>query len=246
MPLVTYIAPYDRFHGKVVKSTRSTGQVTYSSAKAGYVSRAQFFPSNPRSANQRRVRGVLTQLSRYYNGLSAAKIDAWNEAASQLQRTNILDIDYTLTGIGYFQMINFYKAIKPESVVTDPPDPVLPPTPYSVESCSVYDGAVTIEINTALDPAASDYSVYVRTTRPTGSWSRRARVNELSMIAPPISPGNHLGDVTSSVGEVVIPMNQYTLEVGDIIGISAILINPDGVPSRQLFVPAYAVTDGTP
>lgn len=239
MPKIRLAQPFDDFHGTVSGQTVNNRMVLSSSRREANTGRAWKAPNNPRSFRQTEVRKYMTLASAAYRDLDQAVADDWTDAANAHNRTNILGLDYNLTGIGLFLMLNMYRQIAGHAIAEELPDFFMPPIPIAVTKAVRMSGTVfrpTIDI-TGLETAGK---VFIRVSPPLPGQARRARSNQCRMLDINLSNNVYQRGVPDLVTmTLAMPMNY--MAVGDRIGIEVRSLSALYWPGPPLLVPNIEV-----
>jgi hypothetical protein len=178
MPKHSLVLPYDQFHGGIKLPDRTTGLVLYGTARAGLVSRQLVVPSNPQSTQQIEARGFLSACSAAWKLLSAANAALWRALADQITQTNILGINYTLTGIACYCRVNVFRQLNGQAITATPPDFATIPIPITgITSCVFETGTMTLILTCT--GMTNGQLIFARFTPSIASLSRLLRRNEL-------------------------------------------------------------------
>jgi len=137
MAIIRLAPPFDAFHGTVSGTGGSSKLTIFSTPKAAGVSRRWVVPSNPQSTLQMLMRSYQIAGSAAYSALSPAQAAIWVAAAEQLSYENILHLQYGISGINLFTMINYYRQIAGETLYSDCPAISAPPIPTAVTSVTL-------------------------------------------------------------------------------------------------------------
>lgn len=84
-------------------------------------------PTNPQSTRQTIIRGLLTDASRAWEGLTEVQREAWRSVAATKQKTNDLGQAYFASGLNYYAGLYVLSSDAGEAPVATPPvtdDPV--------------------------------------------------------------------------------------------------------------------------
>ena len=181
MAIIRLTQPFDAYHGTVSGQTENNKVVLYSSRRAACVARAWVLPDNPGSTLQEAVRDYLTLSAAAYKGLTAEQAQEWTDAANAIMRSNILGLDYYLTGIGLFCMINAYRQIHNQAILDDCPAILMPPTPITVVSVTAT-SATLLTIVVTVTGLETGGMALCRVSLPLPGEARQARPNDCRMI----------------------------------------------------------------
>ena len=248
MPSVRLAQPFDAFHGTLSNAAGDPQITTYSSRIAPGVARRWTKPKITESAHQAQIQSWSTSAARRYSTLSAALIADWNEAAAHYTRTNILGLEYALTGNTLYRLHYLYLAIFGWGINDNVGDYVTPSEILSISYCHFVastDGGITPDKVWiwAVVPSAPDMMRGIcRLSKPLGGAARQANTSECTMRDPVISqnaawksPGN-----PRMVFDIDVPGSG--IAVGSRIGIHITPTNAALYPGRVYFARNYLVT----
>ena len=219
MPKCTLIAPFGKFHGKVVTADTVGGQVLYSIGGAQY-SRAFVDPANPQSTLQVLVRAYMTQASQGWHALSEVNADAWRDKAVGVERKNILGQTYELTGENLYCLINCYRLLDGQALLATPPALTAPGSITAVTAVTVDDTNVTLVFTHTL--AVGDFFL-VRFAPDLGGAARNGRRNDCRIITD--TPAASVVAREASPQTAEFGMGNFMLHNGDN---TAVLLTPLG------------------
>jgi len=138
-------------------------------------------------------------------------------------------------------MINDYRQLNAEAIVED-----LPPLDYVAYGGSAPTAKVeTTNLHiaaTGLVAGDTDY-VFCRVTKALGSEARQARRTDLRTITTLLAT-SFVNPDTGTLA-AVLPMNAFTLEVGDRVGIHLQVLSVQFFPGGSTFVKNVGVTAQT-
>jgi len=107
-----------RFGGGVVQMSGSIAGNTFARNRFGNYARARTVPTNPMSARQVKMRGILSTLTtRWGDTLSAAQRTAWNLYGSSVVMKNRLGEAVHLTGFNHYLRSNAWRLDLGQTVV---------------------------------------------------------------------------------------------------------------------------------
>jgi len=234
MPIFRLTQPFDAFHGTVTGQSGDSKLVLYSTAKSAGVARQWVVPANPQSTNQMIFRGYQIAATAAYSGLTAAQAALWTEQAELLNYTNILNLDYSLSGVNLFVMINFYRQLRGIAILEDVPTIDKPPIPISVTSVTRTSATVLTVVASTVGLLNADFAM-LRVSPPLSSAVRQARSNDVRIIGATLATS-----VVHPVSEVctwtrTVPTGTYT--VGDHVGVEITPLSADHFPGDKLLEP---------
>lgn len=145
----------------VVDGRGKLGGQVFSKNKSGAIIRTKVTPSNPRTAAQQMVRGILGSISAGWSALTAAAIAAWNSASADWARTNEFGDPVTLSGKSLYQALNQNLLLVGASAVTLPP--LKTDMPTSVLASATVDTTAATLVLTGVDTSAN-YHIVVEAT----------------------------------------------------------------------------------
>ena len=238
MAIIRLAQPFDAFHGTVSGQSGDSKLVLFSTAKAAGVSRQWVSPANPQTTPQNTIRGYQTASTNAYSALTPAQAAAWTAAAAEINRTNILNLGYTLSGINLFVSLNSYRQINGVALVSDVPPIVIPPIPAGVDSADL-SVATTLDIIIDLPGSSAGYLCVLRISPPLPSAVRQARRNDVRLA----------DDFTQSIvvqsgnkGTFALTIPSGFIEENDYIGIEARQLSSSYVPGPVLLTGSFQVT----
>lgn len=141
---------------KYLAEPRSGSQAgtTASRNRFGQYFRTRAIPVNPRSTQQGAVRARMSANSAGWRALTSAQRAGWTDLGLSMTRSDSLGSSYTLTGFQAYCSVNNNNVAAGNSVVSDAPSLVTPPT--------ILTSTITL--------AAASFSIaYTPTPMPTGS-----------------------------------------------------------------------------
>mgnify|MGYP006288888475 FL=1 len=224
MPIVTLQSPFDTFRGRSKGPSGYGGQVLYPVGQAHY-SRGYVEPTNPESNQQTAIRALLAAAAQGFSALTETQADDWRDAAVGVTRKNAAGQDYDLSGANLYNLINLYHTMDGEALTATPPALT---TPGNVTAVTTVTQATTnLTINCTHSLGATDL-VYVRVTRALSGAARNARTNEFRTITTDFA--DSIVAQAASPQAIVLPMEEFTLAVGDYIGVELLPIGPTYYP----------------
>lgn len=244
MAIFTLQVPFEKFHGKLISPSTAEGVVAYSSAKAGNVARKYVIPANPDTLMQAYVRGLMTTLATGFKALNSSQAQAWNTAAGAINRTNILNLSYSLSGISLYVMINTYRSINGQTAVATPPSTAAPAGTVTFIAPDIDAPAgATLTVGFTTSGFPNGTLLFWRTTRPQPSLAARPRWNDLGMITAVGDVADHIVAVTTNAAEAsgVTPV-QYTLAEGNYVGVAVTPLTAAYMPGATQYSAPLTVT----
>ena len=233
MAILRLTQPFDAYHGTVSGQTANNRLVLYSSRRAACVARAWVLPDNPMSTLQEAVRDYLALAAAAYKGLTEAQAEAWTAAANAIMRQNILGLDYYLTGIGLFCMINTYGQIHAQAIVEDVPTILLPPVPIGLTSV-VATTTVLLTIVADVTGLETGGLALCRVSLPLPGEARQARPNDCRMIDVTIDNNIEVHAAGTVTFALTIPTS--LIVATDRIGVQITPLSADYFPGKPLLV----------
>lgn len=233
-PIHSLVLPYDQFHGGIKLPGRSTGLVLYGSAGAALVSRQLVVPANPKSTAQVEARGFLSAAAAAWKLLTAEEAGDWRDLAAQLDKSNILGLTYTLTGIGVYCQVNVLRQYAGEAILDTVPDIADIPIPITaITSCTFAGTTLTTVINcTGLADGAE---VFLRVTPSITRASRQLRRNELRI--PTIASASAFGTVATNACTIALDPDLITVAAAEYCGLEVTAMSAEYLPRAPWFVP---------
>jgi len=239
VPKIRLAQPFDDFHGTVSGQTVNNRMVLSSSRREANTGRAWKASNNPRSYRQTEIRKYMTLASAAYRDLDQAVADDWTDAANAHNRTNILGLDYYLTGIGLFVMLNMHKQIGGQPIVEALPEILTPPLPIGLVSLVAFTRNVmrpTADV-TGLEIGGI---VTIRISAPLPGQARRARSKDCRFLDEDL-PDNYMmymgGPVIWALG-----MPWDYIVAGDRVGVEVRSLSKYHWPGPPLLIPNFEVT----
>lgn len=218
--------PFARFHGKARTPGTPGGQVLYQTGNVG-ISRALVNPAQPDSAHQTTIRSLLSTAAAGYKALSAANAASWRAAAADYNRSNILGQDYNLSGIALYCLVNQYRQMKGEALISAPPAVAHPAAPSAVNSAVVGGGNLTVSVT----PGGGAGILFVQVTAPLGGSNRLARSSDFRTLSDAFA--DSFTTIGASPQACVIPIEQFTIIATDYIGVRVVQLDLNYYPSVQ-------------
>lgn len=194
--------------------------------------RSYVVPRNPETPAQVAARAHLTTTSEAAQTLSLPQVEAWDAIARNIVRTGALGLSFRLNWLSLFNQVNSYRLQDALPVVLNPPAFDGANLPAAINHVVSDDGNPTQQLDIVLgDPAGTVGSrVALRITRDLGSPTRQARDNEFRYatasafsILPRVVPGN-----PNAV--YVLQATTLNVLVGQYVGVSALILSPNGYP----------------
>lgn len=209
MGIFTVAPPYDKIHGKIMGESGVNGQVVYSTRTAGNVYRNYVIPANPQSTLQVVVRAALAAAAAAWKDITEAQAYDWNVKAATIYRTNILGVQYSLTGIGLYCEINTYRQLNAQAIVDVLPTIVAPVKPVGITSVT-QTSATVLTIIANFTGNDDGYFGICRVSAPLPGEARQARVGDCRLRDATIA-NNIIAVATNSVTfPLTVPSGYYT------------------------------------
>ena len=239
MPRIRLAQPFDDVHGSLSGRTVNNRVVLSSSRREANTCRSWQAPDNPRSFRQTEIRRFMALSAAAYRDLDKADADDWNDAANAKNRENILGLEYFLTGVGLFSMLNMYRQIAGQPVTAEIPDFFTPPIPIAVNKAICFASTVfKAEVN--VDGLEDGGHVYIRVSPPLPGAARRARSNYCRMLDVTLS--NNIMEYHTNPILMSLAMPQNYIKTGNRIGIEVRSLSKLWWPGPALLVPNILVT----
>lgn len=158
------------------------GQV-FSKNRAGAYVRTKVTPVNGRTIAQMFNRNILGSLSAGWNSLTQAQINAWNEAVSDWQKTDVFGDLKKPTGKNLYTSLNKNLLQSAQVAITLPPEKMEIPV-NTATAVAVSESGSTITF-TGLSAVPSDVVLQVRATEalPTGVSYIKNRLRVIDNVA---------------------------------------------------------------
>jgi len=243
MPKHSLVLPYDKFRGGIKLPGRTTGLVLYDTPRAGLVSRQLVVPTNPKSTAQTEARGFLSAAAVAYKSLTVSEADAWIALAAQMTYTNVLGINYELTGIAVYIMVNTYRQYAGVALTDVAPDFDDIPPPYTAVT-SFGLAATDLEVVIDATGVADGAFGFIRCTNSIDRESRKLRVNELRI---PFATSSECF-IASSSGVLTWTGNApdlLTMANTEFCGFEVTLMSAAYLPRSSQFVAQQLLTDAS-
>jgi hypothetical protein len=244
MPKHTLAFPYDKFRGAVRDIVQATGMVLFDTPKAGNVSRRYVVPDNPQSTSQSLWRNYLAQAAQGYQALTKTQADAWNAAAALIVQSDVLGVDYELSGISLYVRVNAYRLANGQALTSTPPASAAPSgtvTPGATP-LDFNDGTATLDVAVTTSGFPDGTLALLRIARSLGSQARNARTNEYRVQT--VSPANSFLTVSSNSIAASIPSAQLNSppSAAERVGLELAFLNADYVPGTVYRLSNLAMT----
>lgn len=240
MPKHSLVLPYDKFRGGIKLPGRNTGLVLYDTPRAGLVSRQLVVPANPKSVAQVEARGFLSAAAVAFKALTVNEAAAWNALAAEMTRTNVLGINYILTGIAVYVMVNTFRQFDSQSITDVAPDFADIPPPYtSVTLFKVATAALTVTIDAT--GVTNGCKALLRVTPSIARQSRQLRINELR-IPFEDSTGSFAVAAAGAITWGPTVPDTIVLAATEYCGFEVTLMSADYLPRAAAFTPQQLIT----
>lgn len=236
MAVCTFKSPFERIHGTVNTGTMGAKIVALSSKYAGNYCRELVVPDDPRTDLQILMRSVIGTCAAAYNSMPRESAMQWVEAGEKIQKLNILDLPYSLTGMGLFTSITTYRILAGEDVIATVPTNLVPPifNYYDLETDSGGPGS-SLSVRAHSIDFPDNYRLFIRTTMPLSSPVRQARINELSMLSA--NSEDNFSEHQFDYWRVgLTPDANHQFPYGDVyIGVAMLPLTNEYLPGRLVF-----------
>jgi len=239
MPKIRLAQPFDNFHGTVSGQTVNNRMILSSSRREANTGRSWKAPNNPRSFRQIEVRKYMTLASAAYRDLDKAVADDWVDAANSHARTNILGLEYYLTGIALFLMINLYRQIDAKTITNAVPDIITPPVPLEVSSVKI-NSSTSLTIEADVTGLETEGLGYVRFSPPLPGQARRARSRDCRLLDPVLS--KNIYHHSAGFLQITLNMPANYFVVGSRLGVELRSLSEFYWPGPALLVPNMQAT----
>lgn len=220
-------SPFEAVSGKV---GGLSGIVAYRSRGVQYA-RNMVTPTNPDTSQQQVIRNYLSLAATAWKSVTDAEESAWAALAAQIIRTNPLGADYTPYPNNVYEMVNFYRQLNGQAITDTAPSYASPAAAGSISNLEFAGGQLDIEVTHGLTPASGFF--VVRVTPNLGSARRQARGNELRYADGTLS--DNIVAIAASAQVIQLDNLNFSLNVGDWIGIQVLTVTNDYLPGGVLF-----------
>lgn len=174
MALATLQVPFSLISGKMANPVNNSGVVAMPTAQRN-VLRQMVVPANPDTTRQTEVRAIFTTNAIAFAALSTGDYNSWNTLATSYKRNGRLDLEYTLSGIGIYNAVNFYRLANGQSATATAPTYATPGAPL-LDGAYVDTADIVISVDTTGMPAGQ--LLAIRITGPLPG-NRRAQRNNV-------------------------------------------------------------------
>lgn len=147
----------------VVDGRGKMGGQVYSRNRTGAYARNKVTPVNPRSSFQQVARQQLGSLSAQWKGLTEAQRDAWRNAVSLYEKTNIFGDQVQPTGKNLFVGLNRNLSNAGQMLIDEPVLPVEFPV---IDLTSITAGAAGLEVVATPTPLPAGFTPLFFATPP--------------------------------------------------------------------------------
>lgn len=203
--------------GIIAEITGSIGGTTFQNTRSGLIARRKPIPTKTRTSKQSAILAKHSTLNAQFILLPLSTKIQWDSFALAHTRENKYGSNNILTGINWYQSINFSLFLISEPLVVFPPSYIPPFAPLSYTGCLENN---ELKITNAYPADASDHSILIYTTPPLtrstiSDWSN-FRLTKIININP-----SSIIDLTSD-WEITHSrtLNTSQLSSGTIIGIA--------------------------
>jgi hypothetical protein len=219
MAIVSLRHPFDAFHGKTTLPGSNSGLVTFQSLRGTHISRQFVIPSNPKSVQQQMIRGHFSAAAAGYKLLTAAQAAAWTALGHTLSKTNMLDTNYTMSGIAAYQLVNVYRLLHNQAqTVTAPALSTMPVPVTGITSCVYTSGSSTLVTIADCTGMANGALVLMRLSSSIARQSRLFRENELRLGS--LTETTCFGVVAANAVTITTVLSQVAVTATQYIGLS--------------------------
>lgn len=199
----------------------SVNGTTFSKNRFANIARSKTSPVNPDTPAQSFVRSNFGALSASFRGLSADRIDAWNAATENWQRSNVFGDTYKMTGLNLYVMLNQNLLQIGSGEIIDPPSPGELPILTADSTIGVnvladastgvisFDGLYVGALGTVIVPAGYTVQMYASAPISAGKQFGKnllrfvTQFNPAGDISDPISAPylSKFGTISSATGQ---------------------------------------------
>ena len=184
------------------------GGIVYSKGRSVHTQRKRVKPMNPQSSYQTLVRSYVRQFSVAWRALDPDNIIAWNEAALQVQKSNVFGGKYHTTGHKLFVAYNVEAFLNGATVQIDLPFTLALPSPVGLASIDP-DSTGTPKFTVTLDAnptANSDVVVFATPQMSAGISNFKGKFRRIGQYAA--------ADFANGATDII---TEYTDRLGDLI-----------------------------
>jgi len=248
MPRCRLAQPFEAFHGTVSSPAGQAKLTTYASRIAGQTARRHVKPTVTASAHQVAMQAYSAAAAQHFSAMSAGNVTQWNAMAEQVSRTNILGLNYQLTGNGLHRIRNIYKLMFGYSLTPIVGDPFQPSKILTLFQCVFTpspDGGITpdkVTIRTTVPTVPNAMHGLCRLSKPLAGEARQANASECTMLDPVIS--YNLADKGSGLDTMIFRINVPGSGIGQgsRIGIHIVPLNDSLYPGPLFFLRNHLVS----
>lgn len=174
--------------------------------------KAMAIPTNPQSARQLQVRGLLTSLSQNWASLTNAQRESWIEYAAANPNTNVFGQQFASSGINQYVGLGVIAADMGEPALTAPP---VTDEPAILAGAAAVPGALSGEIAVSWTGADGDYvDVWITQALSAGRVGGKSDFRHLSYTAIGGSPITINSLTPGAYYELKIRANRDSGQVG--------------------------------
>jgi len=219
MPIVSLRHPFDQFHGKTTLPGSNTGLVTFRSLRGTHISRQFVVPTNPKSVQQQMIRGHFSAAAAAYKALTAAQAAAWIALGHLLSKTNMVDTNYTMSGIAAYQLVNVYRLLNSQAQTVTAPNIATMPVPVTgITSCVYTVGTTTLVTVANCTGMTNGDLVLMRLSSSIARQSRLFRENEIRLGS--LTETACFGVVNTNAVTITTVLSQVAVSAAQYIGLS--------------------------
>lgn len=194
--------------------------------------RGYVVPANPRTAPQEAIRANLTLASEAASAITTTQKNGWKSLAANITRNGRLSLDYTLSWIQAYNMVNILRLNDAQAQVATAPAWESKPPATSV-TVGISTTNVVVTITHAITAATGFFAV--RVSRPLPSAVYDGTLGDVRYIAT--ATATCIVAIAATPQAVTMAMNNFTLAEGDFVAVDVLTLNNNYVPSSRLFVP---------
>jgi hypothetical protein len=239
MPKIKLQVPFEAFSGAIMDDNGNSGQVCFSSPRGGLVSRRWTRPTQPYSVMQTLTRNYTIACSQAYQALTKIQGDAWQTAAALVSRLDQLGNAFTLAGLSYYNLVNWYRLAHKQAQSA-----VVPATEFPAKTqilTSVTRKSATLLTFTGTTVGADITRVFVRFTDPLPGHSSHASRNQLSVNTTEIEMDENFLAVAGNAFSADIKVTDSKFTAADNIGVGIIGLNAAYQSTDLYFIPNIAL-----
>jgi len=231
--LIKCSAPVESFRGKL---GGLDGIVGYPVGGRMF-GRNMVVPANPNTTMQQLVRGYLAAGAVAFQSVTKIEKADWESLAENVILADKYGQKFTPSAIQLYQRVNMYRQLDGQAITDTAPAYDIQPAATSVAG-TIAAGDLQIDITHSNTPADVIFAVRVTDTLP--SAVRNARENELRYIDA--SPADCIAPGGVSPQSVTMDMDNFTVAIGDYIGVEIVSLSDAYLPGGTLFDSSMQLT----